>query len=83
MIKLAFLLDGRSLLLILLSFDEPNRFFIDVENIFIYSGWITCRQVLNIMVIFGFMLNYALRVNLTIAIGKRSTPKRSTKKFQA
>ncbi|XP_052864741.1 sialin [Anopheles cruzii] len=32
------------------------------------AGWITCRQVLNIMVIFGFMLNYALRVNFTIAI---------------
>lgn len=28
----------------------------------------TCRQVLNIMVIFGFMFNYMLRVNLTIAI---------------
>lgn len=32
------------------------------------SDFITCRQVLNIMVILGFMLNYALRVNLTIAI---------------
>ncbi|XP_017887369.1 putative inorganic phosphate cotransporter isoform X1 [Ceratina calcarata] len=31
-------------------------------------GRITCRQVLNIMVILGFMLNYMLRVNLTIAI---------------
>lgn len=29
---------------------------------------LTCRQVLNIMVILGFMLNYMLRVNLTIAI---------------
>lgn len=29
---------------------------------------LSCRQVLNIMVILGFMLNYALRVNLTIAI---------------
>lgn len=28
----------------------------------------TCRQVLNLMVILGFMLNYMLRVNLTIAI---------------
>lgn len=34
----------------------------------IFAGFLTCRQVLNIMVIFGFMLNYALRVNLTIAI---------------
>lgn len=29
---------------------------------------LSCRQVLNIMVILGFMLNYMLRVNLTIAI---------------
>lgn len=35
---------------------------------FFFSEFLTCRQVLNIMVIFGFMLNYALRVNLTIAI---------------
>ncbi|CAG9138783.1 unnamed protein product, partial [Plutella xylostella] len=32
------------------------------------SGCLTCVQVLNIMVLLGFMLNYALRVNLTIAI---------------
>uniref|UniRef100_A0A1L8DET6 Putative permease of the major facilitator superfamily protein n=2 Tax=Nyssomyia neivai TaxID=330878 RepID=A0A1L8DET6_9DIPT len=32
------------------------------------TDMISCRQVLNIMVILGFMLNYALRVNLTIAI---------------
>ncbi|KAL0112804.1 hypothetical protein PUN28_012219 [Cardiocondyla obscurior] len=29
---------------------------------------LSCRQVLNIMVILGFMLNYMLRMNLTIAI---------------
>lgn len=29
---------------------------------------LSCRQVLNIMVILGFMFNYMLRVNLTIAI---------------
>lgn len=29
---------------------------------------LSCRQVLNLMVILGFMLNYMLRVNLTIAI---------------
>ncbi|XP_050297592.1 sialin isoform X2 [Anthonomus grandis grandis] len=29
---------------------------------------LTCRQILNIMVILGFMFNYMLRVNLTIAI---------------
>lgn len=33
-----------------------------------WSDFITCRQVLNIMVILGFMFNYMLRVNLTIAI---------------
>lgn len=33
-----------------------------------FAGLLSCRQVLNIMVILGFMLNYALRVNLTIAI---------------
>uniref|UniRef100_U5EX23 Putative permease of the major facilitator superfamily n=1 Tax=Corethrella appendiculata TaxID=1370023 RepID=U5EX23_9DIPT len=32
------------------------------------SDLVSCRQVLNLMVILGFMLNYALRVNLTIAI---------------
>lgn len=35
---------------------------------FLVSGCLTCVQVLNIMVLLGFMLNYALRVNLTIAI---------------
>lgn len=34
----------------------------------LFSDWVSCRQVLNLMVILGFMLNYALRVNLTIAI---------------
>ncbi|XP_013140906.1 PREDICTED: sialin [Papilio polytes] len=33
-----------------------------------FTGRLTCVQVLNIMVLLGFMLNYALRVNLTIAI---------------
>lgn len=35
---------------------------------FFFSDFVTCRQVLNILVIFGFMFNYMLRVNLTIAI---------------
>jgi len=38
------------------------------------TGWISCRQVLNIMMILGFMLNYALRVNLTIAIVEMINP---------
>lgn len=33
-----------------------------------FSDRLSCLQVLNIMVILGFMLNYMLRVNLTIAI---------------
>ncbi|XP_026321182.1 sialin [Hyposmocoma kahamanoa] len=33
-----------------------------------FTGRLTCVQVLNIMVLLGFMLNYSLRVNLTIAI---------------
>lgn len=33
-----------------------------------FTGCLTCVQVLNIMVLLGFMLNYALRVNLTIAV---------------
>nr|CAD7448093.1 unnamed protein product [Timema bartmani] len=32
------------------------------------SDRVTCKQVLNFMVILGFMFNYMLRVNLTIAI---------------
>ncbi|XP_076626570.1 putative inorganic phosphate cotransporter isoform X1 [Colletes latitarsis] len=40
--------------------------------------WLTCRQVLNIMVILGFMLNYMLRVNLTIAIVSMVTPSNDT-----
>ncbi|XP_070492520.1 sialin [Chironomus tepperi] len=38
------------------------------------AGWLSCRQVLNIMMILGFMLNYALRVNLTIAIVEMIKP---------
>lgn len=34
----------------------------------VFSDCLSCRQVLNIMVILGFMLNYMLRMNLTIAI---------------
>nr|CAH7752685.1 unnamed protein product [Callosobruchus chinensis] len=33
-----------------------------------WTDFLSCRQVLNIMVILGFMFNYMLRVNLTIAI---------------
>ncbi|XP_060522058.1 sialin isoform X1 [Cylas formicarius] len=33
-----------------------------------WTGFVSCQQVLNVMVILGFMFNYMLRVNLTIAI---------------
>lgn len=38
------------------------------SNHSVFKDGLSCRQVLNIMVILGFMLNYMLRVNLTIAI---------------
>jgi hypothetical protein len=39
---------------------------------------LSCRQVLNIMVILGFMFNYMLRVNLTIAIVAMVVPGNKT-----
>ena len=39
---------------------------------------LSCRQVLNIMVILGFMLNYMLRVNLTIAIVAMVVPDKTS-----
>jgi len=39
-----------------------------------FADRLSCRQVLNIMVILGFMLNYMLRVNLTIAIVSMVVP---------
>ncbi|KAK5641976.1 hypothetical protein RI129_010523 [Pyrocoelia pectoralis] len=33
-----------------------------------FTNLLTCRQILNIMVITGFMFNYMLRVNITIAL---------------
>lgn len=39
---------------------------------------LTCKQVLNIMVIFGFMLNYMLRVNMTIAIVSMVIPSKDS-----
>ncbi|KAG4066879.1 hypothetical protein HA402_012946 [Bradysia odoriphaga] len=44
------------------------------KNLGRLTNFISCRQVLNIMVILGFMLNYALRVNLTIAIVEMVAP---------
>lgn len=43
-----------------------------------FADRLSCRQVLNIMVILGFMLNYMLRVNLTIAIVSMVTPDNSS-----
>ena len=42
------------------------------------SDILTCKQVLNIMVIFGFMLNYMLRVNMTIAIVSMVIPSKDS-----
>lgn len=62
---------------IYVSIDFWSKFFIRFHHIvmlifafrfFSFAELLSCRQVLNIMVILGFMLNYALRVNLTIAI---------------
>lgn len=44
----------------------------------VLSDSLTCRQVLNIMVILGFMLNYMLRVNMTIAIVSMVIPSNDT-----
>lgn len=56
---------------------RSNTSHFNIHSIFLRSSIsdkISCRQVLNIMVILGFMLNYALRVNLTIAIVAMVTP---------
>ncbi|KAL0275646.1 UNVERIFIED_CONTAM: hypothetical protein PYX00_003443 [Menopon gallinae] len=42
------------------------------------SDLLSCRQVLNIMVLLGFMFNYMLRVNLTIAIVAMVVPGNAT-----
>lgn len=41
-------------------------------------NFLSCRQVLNMLTMFGFMLNYALRVNLTIAIVEMVKPENLT-----
>lgn len=43
-----------------------------------FSDHLSCRNILNIMVILGFMLNYMLRVNLTIAIVSMVIPSNSS-----
>lgn len=42
------------------------------------SDLVSCRQVLNFMVLLGFMFNYMLRVNLTIAIVDMVIPSNKT-----
>ncbi|XP_018365250.1 PREDICTED: sialin [Trachymyrmex cornetzi] len=42
---------------------------------------LTCSQVLNIMVILGFMLNYMLRINLTIAIVSMVIPSNNSGQY--
>lgn len=48
---------------------------IALHQLGVLSDRLTCRQVLNILVILGFMLNYMLRVNLTIAIVSMVIPR--------
>ncbi|XP_071438758.1 sialin [Hetaerina americana] len=49
------------------------------RNVFLrLSDRLSCRQVLNIMVFLGFMFNYMLRVNLTIAIVDMVLPANKT-----
>lgn len=43
-------------------------FFNNHQLCLVITDLLSCRQVLNIMVLLGFMFNYMLRVNLTIAI---------------
>lgn len=45
-----------------------NHFYLIIPFFSFPVSFISCRQVLNFMVILGFMFNYMLRVNLTIAI---------------
>ncbi|KYN18228.1 Sialin [Trachymyrmex cornetzi] len=46
-----------------------------------FSDRLTCSQVLNIMVILGFMLNYMLRINLTIAIVSMVIPSNNSGQY--
>lgn len=45
---------------------------------FYITDLLSCRQILNLLTMFGFMLNYALRVNLTIAIVEMVVPDNKT-----
>lgn len=44
----------------------------------VFPDCLSCSQVLHIMVILGFMLNYMLRINLTIAIVSMVIPSNSS-----
>nr|CAD7610500.1 unnamed protein product [Timema genevievae] len=46
--------------------------------VILFADRVTCKQVLNFMVILGFMFNYMLRVNLTIAIVAMVHPSNKT-----
>lgn len=59
----------------LASKHHPGALFISA---LVLPDWLTCRKVLNIMVILGFMLNYMLRVNLTISIVSMVLPDNHT-----
>lgn len=57
--------------------NEDCERFSSMTFLFFTDG-ISCRFVLNLMVIIGFMFNYMLRVNLTIAIVEMVLPPNTT-----
>lgn len=68
------------------QFNAPTKYLPSVSNhrtakrltANVFPDRLSCRQVLNIMVILGFMLNYMLRMNLTIAIVSMVIPSNSS-----
>lgn len=75
-------------MLVMYSYTVRTRFHASLANSInalstgplplVFSDSLTCKQVLNIMVILGFMLNYMLRVNMTIAIVSMVMPSNDT-----
>ena len=73
--------SSTSLQLVKLCFTSPSDTFIRndivpllMNALHLFSDKLSCRQVLNLLVFFGFMVNYMLRVNLTIAIVEMVIP---------
>lgn len=60
---------------------DPTWKTMGIDDVLVFSDRLTCRQVLNVMVILGFMLNYMLRVNMTIAIVSMVLPRNDSSQF--